>query len=61
MRLRAGMAVAAVIAVTMAAPAPAAQTEMDCRPWSVEVIASGLGMIENLEPDGTGGLLIGSG
>jgi sugar lactone lactonase YvrE len=29
-----------------------------CVPWSVRTVASGLGVLENLEPDGTGALLI---
>jgi hypothetical protein len=29
-----------------------------CTPWTVRTVASGLGVLENLEPDGQGGLLI---
>lgn len=29
-----------------------------CREWSKRAVASGLGSLENLEPDGTGGMLI---
>lgn len=45
----------AAMAATLAA-APAGAT--DCPRWSQRVVASGLGSLENLEPDGTGGMLI---
>ena len=36
----------------------AAAAATPCVPWHVRTIASGLGVLENLEPDGSGGLLI---
>ena len=54
-RFTASFIAAAALAATMvAAPAGAA----DCTRWTQRVVASGLGSLENLEPDGTGGMLI---
>jgi hypothetical protein len=61
MRLRPGAALLLLLAALAAgdctahAAAPAAPP---CTPWNVRVVASGLGILENLEPDGRGGLLI---
>jgi sugar lactone lactonase YvrE len=53
------LAVAAAVAATALAGAPTAHAASDaCTPWNVRTVASGLGVLENLEPDGTGGLLI---
>jgi hypothetical protein len=54
--------VAVLAAVTTAgagAPSAAqAATDPPCQAWNVRTVASGLGILENDEPDGRGGLLI---
>ncbi|HVF53391.1 MAG TPA: SMP-30/gluconolactonase/LRE family protein [Actinomycetota bacterium] len=37
---------------------PAASAQEGCEPWTMTTIAEGLDRIENLEPDGVGGMLI---
>src|SRR5690349_9605792 len=53
-------ALALGLLVTLGAgrPARAAAAPQPCVPWHVRTAASGLGVLENLEPDGSGGLLI---
>jgi hypothetical protein len=55
-----GLALAALLTSATAAPAkaPGAGADPPCTSWNVRTVASGLGILENLEPDGTGGLLI---
>jgi hypothetical protein len=55
--LRRGLAVALLLAGT-AAPAARAAAPDPCAPWTVRVLASGLGSLENLEPDGKDGLFV---
>ncbi|TFI44025.1 hypothetical protein E4P29_09015 [Rhodococcus sp. 1R11] len=40
------------------AAAPVAQASSACIPWSVRTVASGLGMLENLEFDGRGSMIV---
>jgi DNA-binding beta-propeller fold protein YncE len=56
MRPRA-IAIAAVLAALIAAPAARGATD-PCARWSDRTIASGLGSLENVQPDGLGGLLL---
>ncbi len=49
---------AAAATALLAAPGAAAAAEGDCTPWTMRTVASGLGSLENLEPDGRGGMLI---
>jgi hypothetical protein len=53
MRFRA--AVAAVLSIGVI---PAAYGQDPCTPWTMSTVAEGLGRVENLEPDGKGGMLI---
>ena len=48
---------AALVAGGLAAPVAVA-TANPCAPWTVTVLASGLGSLENVEPDGNGGLFL---
>jgi len=48
-------AVGVLAAAAFPSPAPAA---LPCAPWEMRTIASGLGTLENVLPDGMGGLLI---
>jgi hypothetical protein len=50
-------ALAAVACVLLTAPAAHAATN-PCARWDDRVLASGLGSLENVEPDGLGGLLV---
>ncbi len=47
----------ALLAVALAAPVAHAAPD-PCAPWTVTVLASGLGSLENLEPDGKDGLFV---
>src|SRR5437764_11504006 len=50
---------AALVLLAVAAAVPSAQGATDpCTPWQQKTLKSGLGSLENLEFDGTGGLLI---
>ena len=51
------LAIAAVVTTLSAAPVGAG-VAADCEPWEVRTVAEGLGSLENLEPDGRGGMLI---
>ena len=55
MRLLSGAV--ALLAIAVAVPAAHAATD-PCAPWQQKTLKSGLGSLENLEFDGTGGLLI---
>ncbi len=44
--------------VASALAAPGASAASPCQPWTVRVLASGLGSLENLEPDGQGGIYL---
>src|SRR3954470_22905729 len=55
MRLAAALVLSAVVA---ALPGPAAGATDPCAPWRQKTLKAGLGLLENLEFDGTGGLLI---
>jgi len=53
------MVAAGALTAALAWGAPArAAGDASCAPWKVRTIASGQGVLENLEPDGRGGLLI---
>jgi hypothetical protein len=54
---RGGLALAALLAALVAAPAAHGATD-PCARWSERTIASGLGSLENVQPDGLGGLLV---
>jgi len=47
----------ALVAGALGAPVASAAPD-PCAPWSVSVVASGLGSLENVEPDGRDGLLV---
>jgi sugar lactone lactonase YvrE len=55
MKLAAALLLLAVIA---AVPTSAGAAASDCAPWQQKTLKSGLGSLENLEFDGSGGLLI---
>ncbi|MGI1849172.1 SMP-30/gluconolactonase/LRE family protein [Rhodococcus sp. SJ] len=55
-RKAAGLALAVGL-LAGGAPAAAAPAPTSCTPWRVDVVASGLGILENLAFDGRGGLL----
>lgn len=55
-RKAAGLALAVGL-LAGGAPAAAASVPTSCTPWRVDVVASGLGILENLAFDGRGGLL----
>jgi sugar lactone lactonase YvrE len=55
MRLRTLVTVALVAGV-FTAPSTATAAPNPCAPWTVKVLASGLGSLENIEPDGAKGL-----
>jgi sugar lactone lactonase YvrE len=55
MKLAAALVLSAVIA---AVPTSAGAASNECTPWQQKTLKSGLGSLENLEFDGTGGLLI---
>jgi hypothetical protein len=48
----------ALLAVAVGAPAARATAPDPCAPWTVTVLASGLGSLENVEPDGKDGLFV---
>lgn len=48
----------ALLAGGTAAAAAPAPSIAPCTAWNVRSAASGLGVLENVEPDGSGGLLI---
>lgn len=48
----------ALVGAALGVPAAGAQAADPCAPWTVRVVASGLGSLENVEPDGRGGLLV---
>jgi hypothetical protein len=51
-------AVAALLGLATLAPVTRAAAPDPCTPWTVNVLASGLGSLENLEPDGKDGLFV---
>lgn len=53
--MRLSLITAALVAGVLAVPAGA--TADPCAPWTVKVLATGLGSLENVEPDGKDGLL----
>ncbi|HKN93548.1 MAG TPA: hypothetical protein VJU60_04375 [Thermoleophilaceae bacterium] len=58
MALVAVLAIAAVLCSSAGAEGAPAASGAACTPWTVRTVASGLGVLENLEPDGSGGLLV---
>ena len=48
----------ALLAVAVGAPAARATAPDPCSGWTTNVLATGLGSLENLEPDGRDGLLV---
>jgi hypothetical protein len=48
----------ALLAVALGAPGGGASAPDPCAPWTVTVLASGLGSLENVEPDGQNGLFV---
>ena len=47
-----------LLAAIGAGGAPAAGAAEPCAPWTQRIVLAGLGSLENLEPDGRGGMLI---
>ena len=59
MRLVGRLAAALIAGLTLLLPGTAAAAAaLPCKPWTMRTIASGLGTLENVLPDGRGGLLI---
>lgn len=59
--MKARVAAASIVALmVVAVPAPGV-TQETCEPWTMRTVAEDLDRIENLEPDGTGGMLISAG
>lgn len=58
MALVAALAIAVAVGGSAGAGGARAASGPGCVPWKVRTVASGLGVLENLEPDGAGGLLI---
>ena len=56
--MRRSALLAAIPAVAAALVVPSAAEVSACTPWTQRVVAEGLGSLENVEPDGRGGLLI---
>jgi len=54
------LAVTGILAATviLAAPAPPTAAATPCDGWTTTTVASGLGRLENLEPDGEGGMFV---
>jgi hypothetical protein len=50
-----------VVVLALLSPATAAADRRACEPWDMRTVAEGLDRVENLEPDGTGGMLISAG
>jgi sugar lactone lactonase YvrE len=48
----------ALLAVGLGVPAAVSAAPDPCQPWTVNVLATGLGSLENLEPDGRDGLFV---
>jgi hypothetical protein len=53
-----GAVVLGAVAMLLGASQGRAAASPLCAPWQVRTVATGLGVLENLEPDGQGGLLI---
>jgi gluconolactonase len=53
--------VTALSLATLGATVPTAASQESCEQWEMRVVADGLDRIENLEPDGIGGMLISAG
>lgn len=58
MRAGAAAIVAGLILGTATALAPTAEASSSCTPWSVSTVASGFGVLENLEFDGRGSMIV---
>lgn len=58
MRAGAAVIVAGLILGTATALAPTAEASSSCTPWSVSTVASGFGVLENLEFDGRGSMIV---
>jgi sugar lactone lactonase YvrE len=58
MRAGAAVVVAGLILGTATALAPTAEASSSCTPWSVSTVASGFGVLENLEFDGRGSMIV---
>lgn len=58
MGVRRSAIVAAAVVIALGATPVTAGTGDGCRPWAVRTVAEGLGSLENLEPDGNGGMLV---
>jgi hypothetical protein len=59
--LRLVAVVTALSLATLGATVPTAASQESCEQWEMRVVADGLDRIENLEPDGIGGMLISAG
>ncbi|MEK8072003.1 SMP-30/gluconolactonase/LRE family protein [Rhodococcoides navarretei] len=58
MKVGAAAVVAGLVLAASAALAPTAEASSSCAPWSVSTVASGFGMLENLEFDGRGSMIV---
>lgn len=58
MKARAAVVVTGLLLGAATALAPTADASSSCTPWSVSTVASGFGMLENLEFDGRGSMIV---
>ena len=58
MKARAAIVVTGLLLGAATALAPTADASSSCTPWSVSTVASGFGMLENLEFDGRGSMIV---
>ena len=58
MKVGAAAVVAGLVLAASAALPPTAEASSTCTPWSVRTVASGFGMLENLEFDGKGSMVV---
>ena len=58
MKARAAVVVTGLLLGAATALAPTAGASSSCTPWSVSTVASGFGMLENLEFDGRGSMIV---
>ena len=58
MKARTAAAITGLLLGAATALAPTADASSSCTPWSVSTVASGFGMLENLEFDGRGSMIV---
>ncbi|WP_249305477.1 SMP-30/gluconolactonase/LRE family protein [Rhodococcus sp. 14-2483-1-1] len=58
MKVGAAAVVAGLVLAASVALSPTAEASSTCTPWSVSTVASGFGLLENLEFDGRGSMIV---